>query len=714
MPGAPIPPDEEARLDALARTRILDTAPEERFERLTRLAARLLGTPVAMASLVDRDRQWIKSAVGTDLREIPRRAAFCAHGILTDAPLVVEDATRDARFADSPLVIGAPHFRAYLGFPLASVEGRRLGMLGVLDHAPRHFPPEQIEILRDLAALAERELNLERDIAARIGDIGRLNGQLSAALRHADERRAEADAAAREARTAGEAQRRFLASLGRDLFAPLGEMLASAQAADDGGAAPGLTRAASARRLLGLIEDVIDYTALLDHDVRLEPTGFDLRTLVEETLDLFAPRARARGIDLLSHLAPGRDTGIVSDPVRIRQILDHLLENAIGLTDAGHVLVRLEAHPASDGRLAFDILVEDTGPGMAPEEVPRLLRPYTRGEAAIRRGHGGAGLGLSICAALAERLGGSLRLDARPGGGTVAGLRIQGPADPLAAAPPAQMPAECRRRLTLVLDARAEVAGDLALTLASLGLQTRVAVDPEQVLEQLEALPEDAAVLVDPGSFLGDPAKALCLAAQRRAMVFLCRDPGDLAPGLHTGPHRACVTRPAHAARLAAALQAVWSPGAGLGGAVAAQQARAAPSPYPVLVVDDNSVNRKVVGGMLRGLGFAPAFAENGRIAVELARRQAFGLVLMDLEMPVMDGIAATEAIRATLPTSLQPRIYGLTAFDTPEYRAACARVGMDGFLTKPILTSTLEEILGRCTAPFSSERTPRQGHRPR
>ncbi|MEZ5667664.1 MAG: PAS domain S-box protein, partial [Alphaproteobacteria bacterium] len=158
--GAPLPRDEAARLDTLRACCVLDTPPEECFERITRLAATLFEVPIALVSLVDEHRQWFKSAYGTDVRETPRSWAFCAHAVLDSAPLVVADATRDPRFAANPLVTGAPGIRFYAGAPLTVADGQRIGTLCVIDTRPRTITASERARLADLAALVVDELEL--------------------------------------------------------------------------------------------------------------------------------------------------------------------------------------------------------------------------------------------------------------------------------------------------------------------------------------------------------------------------------------------------------------------------------------------------------------------------------------------------------------------------------------------------------------------------
>ncbi|MFH1808817.1 MAG: sensor domain-containing diguanylate cyclase [Pseudomonadota bacterium] len=158
MLAPPIPDDEPARLLSLQALELLDTPAEERFERITRIARRVFGTPIALVSLVDGARQWFKSAQGIDEQETPREVSFCGHAILDDRVFVVRDAYADERFASNPLVTTGPHVRFYAGYPLHSVNGHRVGTLCVLDHVERHFDDEDGRVLKDLGILVEREI----------------------------------------------------------------------------------------------------------------------------------------------------------------------------------------------------------------------------------------------------------------------------------------------------------------------------------------------------------------------------------------------------------------------------------------------------------------------------------------------------------------------------------------------------------------------------
>lgn len=158
MTPPPLPIDEASRLDSLRSLNILDTSAEERFDRLTRLARRLFGVPIALISLVDANRQWFKSCQGLGVSETPREVSFCGHAILGDTIMVIPDALLDERFHDNPLVVGEPKIRFYAGCPLTVPNGSKIGTLCLIDQKPRKLDEDEHELLRDLARMAEREI----------------------------------------------------------------------------------------------------------------------------------------------------------------------------------------------------------------------------------------------------------------------------------------------------------------------------------------------------------------------------------------------------------------------------------------------------------------------------------------------------------------------------------------------------------------------------
>ncbi len=179
MIAPPIPVDEAQRQATLRLTRMLDSAPEERFDRVTRMACRLFGVPIALVSLIDANRQWFKSRQGLAAAQTSREISFCAHAILSDEPLIVEDALKDVRFFDNPLVTEGPGIRFYAGYPLAGTDGRKIGTLCIISNEPRRLSPDDKVVLRTLAMMVECELGeVNRATSDTITGLANLRGCL--------------------------------------------------------------------------------------------------------------------------------------------------------------------------------------------------------------------------------------------------------------------------------------------------------------------------------------------------------------------------------------------------------------------------------------------------------------------------------------------------------------------------------------------------------
>ena len=534
MMSAPLPANEKDRLEALRAYEVLDTGPEQAFDDLTAIAARVCGTPIALVSLVDAHRQWFKSRHGLDATETPRELAFCAHAIQQREPLVVPDAEADARFFDNPLVRGEPRVRAYAGVPLVDPDGHALGTLCVIDHAPHEFPPEVLEVLQRLGRQAVAQLQLRR------------------ALRAAHE--------------AAEAKSTFLANMSHEIRTPMNGVIGlTGLLLDAGLAAPQRELVATVHdcgeHLLALVDDILDYSKLEAGKVVLESVPFDLKELAERALAMVESQAKAKGLKLqLEWQVVGRARRL-GDPTRLRQVLLNLLGNAVKFTRAGQVTLGIGG---TGDQLTFRVL--DTGIGIARDELARIFDRFSQADASTTRRYGGSGLGLAISSRLVDLMGGTLRVESVVGQGSNFSFRA-----PLRAAVEA----------------------------------TRPTADPEM---------------------------AACT-------------------GLR------------------------------------------------VLLAEDNAVNRFLATTLLEKLGCEVVVAEDGRQAVEAAGREPFDLVLMDCQMPEMDGYEATARIRAMDgPISSVP-IIALTASALAEDRERCIFSGMSDFLSKPIVAADLHLALQRVAA---------------
>ena len=411
------PEDETARLEELAGYAILDTPPEAQFDRLTRLAAAVADTPIALLSFVDGTRQWFKAKTGVEVTETPRDWSFCAHAILSDDTFVVPDARRDERFVDNPLVTGPPGIRLYVGAPLRTPSGRRLGTLCVIDYVERPPPMGgQIKALEDLAALAMEELELRRAGRAILGF-----------ARARDEMARQIDKAHRSLFAAYTAKSQFLSSLSHELCTPLNSVTGFADLIMRG-VGDAVSHAAeidhAGQHMLALINDILDISRIEADQMPLFFQRVPMAKLMGEASRLVAVFARSRGVSLTVDMALP-DAAAWGDARRLKQVVLNLLTNAVKFTSqGGSVVMRLR--PGSDAEIVLE--VEDTGCGIAPQDIPKVFTPF--GQVV---GNGGAwpegtGLGLPITKALVEKHHGVIEIASTPGVGTLVSVRLPVPA----------------------------------------------------------------------------------------------------------------------------------------------------------------------------------------------------------------------------------------------------------------------------------------------
>ncbi|MEM1185417.1 MAG: ATP-binding protein [Planctomycetota bacterium] len=411
LPAAPIPTNEAERLAALLQCRVLDTDPESAFDDLTRLAARLLDVPIALVSLVDSDRQWFKSRVGLDAQQTPRSQAFCAYVVHAGEPLVIPDATLDARVSDNPLVVDDPRIRFYAGYPLLLSSGEALGTLCAIDFVPRTPTQQQLDDLCSLAAQASTQLELRR----KVFDLEVVNERVQ---------------------RASEAKSVFLANMSHEIRTPMTAILGYADVLatdptiviDENrhNEAVGVVRR-NAHHLLAIINDILDMSKLEAGRLAIERLDVSISELIGDVEKLLRVQAEAKGLTLDVRVASPIPERVTTDPTRLKQILLNLVSNAIKFTSEGGVTVDV-SDGNTPGMIRFE--VRDTGVGMSPEQLERvrLFEAFTQADATMSRRFGGSGLGLRISKALAALLGGDLEIESIEGEGTTSIVTVCAPA----------------------------------------------------------------------------------------------------------------------------------------------------------------------------------------------------------------------------------------------------------------------------------------------
>jgi len=409
MKTAPVPPNEPARLEALAAHALLDTPPEEAFDALTQLASRLCGTPMALVSLVDEARQWFKSRVGLEEPETTRDVAFCAHAILQDEVLVVRDTHRDERFHDNPLVTGEPGVRFYAGTPLKSLSGHTLGTLCVLDRVPRELTAEQTQALHVLGRQVEAQLQLR----LRVKEL---------------ERREAESRAQREALSRLKRQKDGLLQLVvKDLQLPLSAIHSHAAQVQSRGYLPEDVRGA-ARDIREGTESVQRLVANLleasqeDAPMVTRVSEFDVTTLLSEVARDFALRTQGTPRQF-SHEARVSQPLITADRDMLRRAVGSLLDNAFRFTALSGGLVALEASQPEPGLL--EVRVRDEGPCIPAAARPHVFEPHPPEALPTLSGARASNSpGLALCRRVVEAHGGWIWVEDNLPRGTTFCLRL--------------------------------------------------------------------------------------------------------------------------------------------------------------------------------------------------------------------------------------------------------------------------------------------------
>ena len=572
--------------------------------------------------------------------------------------------------------------KSFLCIPL-SVEGRLWGTIGL--HCIRkmyHWYDDEITLMETAASLISSRLELQQSEKA-----------LVAAKNAADQ--------------ASRAKSTFLATMSHEIRTPLNAVIGISSLLLETKLEPqqrdyASTVAASGEILLELINDILDYSKIEAGRIELEHIPFTLVDVVVEALEILARPVAEKKIDLSYSVDNKLPPVVVGDATRLRQILLNLLSNAVKFTESGSISVMCEA--ADDTLIRFTI--QDTGIGMNEEVKERLFEPFMQADSSVTRKYGGTGLGLAISKRLTDLMGGSIEVKSKLGEGSTFTFEI-----PL---PPGQSPwkqgpvqdAALVGRKVLIVDDNRVNRQFLRDQLQMWGMKTSEAGGSIEALELIKSDEDIALALLDyqmpelDGVELARTIKAM--PHRKKLPLILLSSVIEHVPKKDAALFSAALTKPLRVAQLLEVISGA------LGTPETRAKPRGASSPKAasihVLVAEDNMTNQKVIQLMLTQLEVELVIVENGLEALEAVKKKDFDLALIDIQMPVMDGLQASRQMREFFGEGRRPEIIALTANAFKEDREACLAAGMDGYLVKPITLDRLRNVIERVAKRISKD----------
>ena len=523
----------------------------------------------------------------------------------------------------------------------------------------------------------------------------------------------------RELRTAKEsaeqatrAKSEFLANMSHEIRTPMNGVFGTLDLLLDTDLTPSQRELArlgrgSAEALLTIINDILDFSKIEAGRLHIDEHPLDLMVTVEDTIAVAAHRAQEKGLDLIVRYAPGTARHVIGDAGRIRQVLLNLVSNAVKFTEQGHVSLEVEQRSSTEDRVQLQISIQDTGIGIAEEKLGVIFEMFTQADASTTREFGGTGLGLAISKQLVEIMGGSIAVSSHAGLGSTFSFTLDLPRQ--LGVPELIIPDSLRGLRVLVVDDSALNQNVIHEQIIACGMRNGCCGSGEDALQRLrsakwEGDPYGMVIIDDEmprmkGIALGSAIKKDPEIWDTVMVLLTSVGPVGDPAALRKRGFAAGITKPVRASQFATALAQVWS--TRFQETVPVQPTEVSGRMAPllkarVLVAEDNVVNQTVATMLLQSLGCETKVARTGVEALTHLDAGSFDLILMDCEMPEMDGFAAATAIRGRLDEKGKIPIIAATAQAMQGDRERCIAAGMDDYLSKPIQRDALEKALVR------------------